>query len=261
MLLHPRLAAPLAQALRRPPGWTPLSLGRLPTLVLAEAGLGLLVLLLTGLVTAAPTPRGPEFTVAPEDVPTALSQSVDDVVITLSVKPNRPGQNVFTVFAASTRRPPPAEISRVIVRFEYLDQDLGRVSARAQEVEPGRFLIGGNYLSLAGPWQIDVVVRRQGFEDSAARFNWMVAPPGESRPVIVSKRPIEAPLTMVAAGTILVVLLVTAGVWLGRTGFLAPIRSRSQTDNSRLVFETSDRRQKDEIDAARVSVANPRPTP
>jgi copper transport protein len=210
MLLHPRLAAPLARLLRRPSGWTPLPLARLPALVLVEAGLGLMVFLATGLITAAPPPRGLEFTVAPEIIPSSLSESVDDLVVTFSARPNRPGQNVFHVFAASSRRPPLAEIMRVILRFTYLNQDLGRVSAVAEEVEPGRYLLGGNYLSLAGPWQVEVVVRRRGIEDSVARFNWVVAPPGSSHPVVISRRPLEPLLTVAAAVMILVLLVVMA---------------------------------------------------
>jgi hypothetical protein len=127
--------------------------------------------------------------------------------VTLGAKPNRPGQNVFTVFARSTRRPPPAEIARVILRFTYLDQESGLVSADAEEIEPGRFLLGGSYLGLAGNWQVDVVVRRLGLEDSVAHFDWIVAPPGEARPVVVSNYPLEPILTLAAAGLILLMLL------------------------------------------------------
>ena len=219
MLLHPHLAAPLARLLRRPAGWTLLSLKRLPLLVLAEAGLGLLVVLIVGLITATQQANGPEFTPT-EGIPTALTQSVDDVLVTFSAKPNRPGQNVFTVRAVSTRRPPPAEVMRVILRFTYLGQDMGRTSADAEEIEPGLYQLGGNYFSLAGPWQVEVVVRRRGLEDSVARFHWTVAPPGEGRPVVLSNRPWESPLTVAAAGMILALLLVTAGVWLARNGFV-----------------------------------------
>lgn len=214
MLLHPAMAAPLAWLLHRPPGWTPCSLSRLPTLVCSETGLALLVLLATSLITAAPAPRGPEFTVVPEDVPTALTQTVDDVVVTLSVKPNRPGQNVFTVFTASAWRPPRAEIMRVILRFTYQNADLGRVSATAQAIERDRFLVSGNYLSLAGPWRIDVVVRRRGVEDRIAQFDWIVAPPGALRPVVLSKAPLASTLTAAAAGTIVTVLLLVLLAWL-----------------------------------------------
>jgi len=214
MLLHPTVAAPLARLLRRPRGWTPCSLARLPTLVLSEAALALLVLLATSVVTAAPAPRGPEFTVTPQ-VPAALSQTVDDVVVTLSVKPNRPGPNVFTVVTASTRRPPPADIMRVILRFTPQNVDRGWVSAVAQPVERDRFQVGGHSLSLAGPWRVDVVVRRKGVADSIAQFDWIVAPPGALRPVVISKAPLASMFTVAAAGTLVTVLLLAVLAWLG----------------------------------------------
>jgi hypothetical protein len=100
----------------------------------------------------------------------------------------------------------------VILRFNYLDQDIGRESLTLEEVEPGRFLLGGNYLSLAGSWQIDVVVRRLGMEDSVAHFDWVVAPPGEARPVVFSKFPLEGILSLSAAGTLLFVPLTALAV-------------------------------------------------
>lgn len=198
-LLHPGVARPLARLLKRPAGWTPLSLQRLPTLVVAEGTLGLVVLLVTGLVTASATPRGSEYTIIPEEVPGALSQTVGDMVITFGAKPNRPGQNVYTVFAASKRRPPRAEIARVILRFNYREEDVGRESVVAEEIEPGRYMIAGNYLNLAGSWQVDVVVRRLGQEDIVAQFDWIVAPPGETRPVLFSRAPLEPLLTSLSA--------------------------------------------------------------
>ncbi len=207
-VLHPRLVAPLARLLRKPPGWTPFSLRQLPRLILAEVGLGLLVLLLAGLVTAAPTARG-TATSAAADAPSSLNQRVNDMVIGLAVNPNQAGQNIFTVRAASTRRPAPAEVLRVILRFTYLDQDLGMSTVDAAEIEPELYLIGGNQLNLAGKWQIDVVVRRQGMEDSVASFIWDVPPAGPTQSVIISNRAWEPLLTIVAA-VLLLPLLVTA---------------------------------------------------
>ncbi|MCB0170307.1 MAG: copper resistance protein CopC [Anaerolineae bacterium] len=256
MLIHPQVAAPLARLLRRPTGWTPLPLRRLPIVILAEVSLGLLVFLAAGLLTAAPAPRGPEYTVNADEVPTALSQTVDNVVVTMLVKPNRPGQNVFTVFAADRRRPAPAEILRVIVRFTFLGQEMGRVSANAEEIEPGRYMVGGNYLSLAGPWQIDVVVRRKGIEDSVAHFNWLVAPPGESRPVFISKYRLEPVLTIVAAITILLILLVVVSVWLGRGGpFTKLFTQQTRVTSHKWRFQNENETILDvEIDAKRTSV-------
>jgi copper transport protein len=214
-ILHPRLSAPLARLLRRPDGWTPLSVRQLPRLLIAEVSVGLLVLLLAGLVTAAPTARGTAIATA-EDAPSSLNQRVDDMVISLSVNPNQAGQNIFTVRAASTRRPAPAEILRVILRFTYLEQDLGTASVDANEIEPELYLIGGNQLNLAGKWQIDVVARRQGLEDSVASFEWTVPEAGPQQPVIISNRPWEPLLTVVAAVLLLPLLVTTVFFFIKR---------------------------------------------
>lgn len=215
IVLHPGLMAPLARELSLPPGWIPLSPRRLPHLVALEACLGLLVIATTGVLTAAPPARGPEFEVAAEDIPTVLDQTVGDMLITFAAKPNRPGQNVFTMRAASSLRPVPAEIMRVIVRFTYLGQKMGRASADAVEIEPGLYQVGGNYLSLAGDWQVEVVVRRKGIEDSVAQFHWVVAPPGPARLVVISKRPLQ-PITTATAGIIGLLLLLAVSAWAGR---------------------------------------------
>ncbi len=216
LLLHPTLAAPLARLLRHPAGWALLKLQHLPALVVAEAGLGLLVVLLTGMVTALPQARGPEFEINPDDIPTALSQSVDDMIIAFSASPNRPGQNIFTIRAASTRRPPPAEVMRVILRFTFLGREMGRTSADAVELEPGLYQLGGSYLSLAGPWQVQVIVRRAGVEDSIATFHWTVAPPGAPRPTLISRRALESALTLAAAAVLMIPLIALGRGSIGR---------------------------------------------
>jgi copper transport protein len=197
--------------------WMTRAATRMPMLIISEVGLGCLILFITGIMTAISPPRGIEFTIAPDEIPTTMSQTVDDLVVTLAVKPNRPGQNVFQVQSASTRRPPPAETIRLLLRFTHLDEQLGRVSAVAQEVEPGRYLLTGNYLKLAGPWQIEVVTRRHGLEDSVAQFTWLVAPLGETYAVILSKQPLSAPLALTAGLVLIAVALLVVG--LGRTWF------------------------------------------
>jgi copper transport protein len=211
IILHPDLAAALARLLRKPAGWTPLSIHKLPRLFMAEVGLGLLVLLLAGMVTAVPTARGAAYTAA-VNAQSTFNQTVDDIFITLAVNPNQAGQNIFTVRAVSTRRPPPAEIVRVILRFTYLDEDFGLTSVDMDEFEPDLYLLSGNQLYLAGNWQIDVVVRRQGIEDSVAQFKLIVSPPGTQQPAIISDQPWESLLTVVA-GVLLVLLLGTAVLW------------------------------------------------
>lgn len=184
----------------------------LPTFLRAEVALGGLLLLATALITATPPPRGVEFTLDPAALPSSLSQTVDDLVVTLVVKPNRPGPNVFTVYSASTRRPPPAEILRVLLRFSHLEQAVGTTSVTAQAVEPGRYMLTTHALRLAGAWQIEVVTRRYGLEDSVARFQWVVAPPGAIKPVVLSKQPFAKPLTIASAGGLVVLFVIVIGM-------------------------------------------------
>jgi len=209
VLIHPRLAAPVARLRHKPTGWTPLTSRKFTRLVVLEAALGVAVFALAGLLTAAPTARGAAYAAA-NDVPESLSQLADDMIISLSVNPNRAGPNVFTVRAVSNRRPAPAEVLRVILRLTYQDQDLGMTSVDMEEVEPGFFLIGSDVLNLVGVWQMDVVVRRQGMEDSIARFFWMVPPSGPAQPVVVSNQPWEPLLTLAAAVLLLLVVGGTA---------------------------------------------------
>lgn len=248
IVLHPGLAAPLAQWLSRPTGWTPLTLRQLPRLILLEAGLGLLALLVTGMITVTPPARGAEFALAANEIPTALDQTIDDMLVTFSARPNRPGQNMFTVRAVSVRRPPPAEVMRVILRFTFLGQDMGRTSVDAVEIEPGLYQVGGNYLSLAGAWQVQVVVRRRGIEDSVAQFNWVVAPPGPARPLILSRQPLEPVLTIAATITGLIPLVI-AGVWVSR-------KRRAKLTSFQVHPEGGI---DDEIDDDRIAAGQPRP--
>lgn len=195
-ILHPILAMPLARLLHKPDGWTLLTLRHLPRLFVAELSLGLLVLLLAGIITAAPTARTTAFSA--EDSTPDQSQTVNDMIIKFTVTPNQVGQNVFTVRAVSTRRPPPAEIVRVILRFTYLEQDLGLTSVDMTNVEPDLYLLSGSQLYLAGTWQIDAVVRRQGVEDSVARFTWFVPKADPPPQAIISDEPWESFLTTLA---------------------------------------------------------------
>ena len=217
MLLHPKAAAPLARLLGRPPGWTPLSLTRLPQLVLVEIGVGVLVLMSVGLITSSATAQGPEFMPVDRDaLLDTMTQSVDDMLISFSAKPNAPGQNVFLIRATSTRRPAPAEVMRVIARLTYRDDDIGTTTVDAQEISGEDYHIGGSYFSLPGSWQVEVAVRRRGVEDTVANFVWIVPPAGEAKPVIVSNYPWEPILTWVGLLGVSMVMAVLTGLTIHR---------------------------------------------
>lgn len=191
-LLHPgRMPATIVRLAGRVRRRVPIVLAHLPRLIRADMSLALLVLALTAAITASPPPLGAEFNIAPENVRQQQSRVIDDLTVTLLAKPGRPGQNLLTVFAASSRRPAPAEIIRVILRFTFQGRDLGRISSTAEAVEPGRYIVAGRQLSVAGQWRIDVVIRRRGIPDTIVPFEWIVPPTAALSPTILSKQPIR----------------------------------------------------------------------
>jgi len=217
MLLHPRLAAIIGAVLRRPPGWTPFRRERLPIVLLVEAGLAVFILVASSLLTAAPPARGPEFEPPRPAVkpPTSLTLQADDLLVTVMIRPNKPGLNILSVDALNTRRPLPAEILRVLVRLTYLEQDFGTQTLTLDPEDTETYGLSTSALSLPGAWRVQVAVRRKGMEDSVADFDWQVeslAPAAQPRPVILSNAPIGLVLMVLAVG--LAIGTVLAGVGL-----------------------------------------------
>ena len=131
--------------------------------------------------------------------------------MSLSVKPNHPGQNVFEVGAVNTIRPAPGAIERVLLRFTGPQGSV--TSPPLEEIEPGRYRTSGSYLGESGAWNIETLVDRAGLDQSGARFEWAVAPSGPPRPVLISQRPL-GPILTSAAALLLFVSLVAACCWL-----------------------------------------------
>ncbi|MGH6914252.1 MAG: hypothetical protein ACREH3_11170, partial [Geminicoccales bacterium] len=46
-------------------------------------------------------------------------------------------------------------------------------------------MLTGNHLGMAGRWRIDLVVRRDGLDDSIARFEWNVVAGAEGRSILL----------------------------------------------------------------------------
>jgi copper transport protein len=208
MLLHPPLARPLARLLKKPIGWTPISKRRFARLVTVEATLAAIVLLATGVLTSAPTASGSEFAPGNRQPVAAMSAEVDDIVVTVAVKPNRPGDNIYVVHAASIQRPTPAPIDRVLLRFDFADGDFNTETITLDELEPGRFQAGGGELRLAGAWTVEAVVRRAGLPDAVAPFEWRLSA-GSPADSALSDRPLEPILT--AAAVLLLIALLGGG--------------------------------------------------
>jgi copper transport protein len=151
---------------------------RSPSRRLLAAGLACgLALLASGVVTDSA--RVGEPTRVADAPPVIRDGRLDDLVVSVSVVPNRPGFNGFTVQVASSRRPAPAPIERVALTYPG---GTGPVAVPLGAVGPGRFF-GTGTLGPAGVGRLVTVVRRAG-ADVSIPVEWPApalpepAPPG-----------------------------------------------------------------------------------
>lgn len=212
--LHPWLATRLGRLLRKPAGWSPLTPAQVPLLVLAEIGLGVLVLLVVGLITSLPPARDRTYAFSPQDQADQVVLPVHDLMVTFSIKPNRPGLNIVNLRVINSRRPAPAEILRVIVRTTYLEQDLGTGSLDADFVSTdswtSTYRLASSSLTQPGKWAIEVLVRRAGLPDSRVATQWIVLPLGELRPALLSRFAWQGILEITAGALAALVVLLAA---------------------------------------------------
>lgn len=219
-LLHPRVADVIRRVLRRPSGWTPLKREHLGRTVLLESIGAASILLVAGYLTASQPARGPEFDPPVESaVPAALTTRVNDLVLTLSVKPDRPGQNFISLGVFNTRRPVPAPIERVTVRLTPPDGQRQAIELEAVRQSDGIYQVGGSAIDVPGDWQMTVNVKRKGLPDATLATAWAVLPAlpaSGARAVLVSNQPLAPVLTLAAAVLTIVMLGLLGGIWLKR---------------------------------------------
>ena len=167
--------------LRRAGGDSPSSVNRL--VILAEAALGASVLAAAAVLTASAPALGPAFGAQRAVHAGKATAQQRDLLVVVEVRPNRPGNNVFTVIAASSRRPPPAPIRSVGVE---LGPQKGEGVVPLRKVAAGRY-VGTGRLVRPGAAELAVVVGRDG-ETLRSPVSWSVERPDPARPVRVSSR-------------------------------------------------------------------------
>jgi hypothetical protein len=106
-------------------------------------------------------------------------------VVRLSIEPNRPGQNLVSVYVATKRRPVPAAIDDVKVILARPG-----LAAQTLEAKPGdgfsRYDAGAVDLT-AGQMGVNVEVHRSPLPATTQRFGWSVPAAQVPRhPVVVS---------------------------------------------------------------------------
>jgi hypothetical protein len=146
---------------------------RLGRSIRVEMVIGTAVLLIVGGMTAvAPAYEALE---AQERLGFSEVAHLDDASLTLRVAPVHVGDNEFAVDVVDNRPGASAVESEVILRFRNEGQGISEFQVETNPVGEGRYLARGAYLSVSGIWQIEVILRRSGYDDYRHTFEVLVS--------------------------------------------------------------------------------------
>ena len=67
----------------------------------------------------------------------------------------------------------PAAPTRVLLRFDMLGMEMGKLE-RGPDAGAERYTTRGSFTSMGGRWQIEVVLRRAGFDDVRTPLRWIL---------------------------------------------------------------------------------------
>jgi copper transport protein len=129
---------------------------------------GILLLLAVGVMTSVP----PSGTAWQEHERQGLAQevTVGDVAMVLRVAPAWIGDNEFAVDVTDARPGAQGKPTRVLMRFDMEGMEMGQLQTEAQPTTTERYTARGSFVSMGGRWHVEVIFRRQGFEDVRHTF-------------------------------------------------------------------------------------------
>ena len=191
----------------------------LKRLVAGEAALGVVVLASVGCLE-------PARQVAREGIGVSDSLTFQDTVegaaITLEIEPATVGPSTFTVSLEDRLGNPIATASDVALRLAYLDADLGEETASAMSMGDGTYVLSQSMLSIAGAWQVELIVRRPDAFDARTAFRFEALAVGAGGSASIAPSPETANLLLgaglVLLGMLFMGLALPLGGWYTRTG-------------------------------------------
>ena len=182
---------------------------RRPRLLAADALVACAILLVAGVLTASAPARGPAGAAVPPGASERTTVAAADLLVTVALRPNRPGANFVDVTVADTRRPAPAPVTAVDVDLATRGGATPTTTARTGAggvLQPGSVLVDA-----PGVRDLLVRVHRPGLPDATARATWVVgsgaaadAPAAAGRPLDALVAPPAAALAALAVGLALV---------------------------------------------------------
>ncbi|MFQ5613431.1 MAG: tetratricopeptide repeat protein [Anaerolineae bacterium] len=151
-----------------------------------------------------------------------FADTVEGTQINLTVEPGRVGPNRFLISLTDRRGKPVNNASEVSLRLAYLETDLGDETVSATPAGDGTYLAEGASLSLAGPWQAALTVRRPDALDARTAFRFEVISGGAGSAAAIAPAPQMGNLLGAAElallGLVLLGLSLPSGRWRTRRG-------------------------------------------
>ena len=196
-------------------------------LVGAEIVLATLVLLSVGFLTALEPARQ----VASREgigVESGLTfeETAEGTRMTLEVDPGQVGPNTIRVSLTDQSGAPIANATDVRVRLSYLDADFGETPYSAPAVGEGEFVLDEQLISIAGAWQVELVVQRPDAFDARAAFRFEVTGGGGGSLAIAPEADTGRTLLgieFVILGFLFMGVSIPIGGWYSRSGAAAMV--------------------------------------
>jgi copper transport protein len=156
---------------------------------------GVLVLFMAGVLTGSAPAQ--EALQAQKRLGVILAAKVNDARIVLRVAPGQVGDDEFRVDVVDHRTGTQDVPLHVLLRFTILDHDMGTTQVEATQTSASSYTARGSYLSMVGNWQVEVILRRSGFDDIRHSFQFPVQentskPPDPTNPIPADAASLEA---------------------------------------------------------------------
>ena len=147
---------------------------RFRVLVRVEALMGILVVAVAALLVTMPPAAGQAAArAAAQNL--QMTQWAEDLRITLSISPGRPGLNTFEVAVKDVRDAPLTTPAQVTLNFQGPAADVAVSTLDLQPVGQGMYRATGGNLISNGKWSVEMFVRRADALDARSVFSISVA--------------------------------------------------------------------------------------
>jgi hypothetical protein len=136
----------------------------------SELLLAILVLLTVGVMTAT----APAFDALKAQYSQGIVQraQIDQIRLVFRAAPGRVGDGEFAVDVADLRPGAQQAAAQVLLRLSMADMDMGMQQIELATQDGRRYSARGSYLSMAGRWRVEVILRRAGFDDARHTFEF-----------------------------------------------------------------------------------------